>query len=330
MDSLTAVKLATIAYCDDIQDSLNQDLPGWTAAWVATQPVNGNTAFVGYDGSSQYAVAIRGSLLNFSWQAFDNWFYQDLDVFVQVPWTIGGDRSAMIAQGASNGLSDLNNLVDGNGVSMISFLESVLTGSTSLTVTGHSLGGNLSTVLAPWIYYTLQNANKTVPPMSVYTFAAPAAGNEAFANDFDKLFAGSSWRYQVENDIVPMFPMPGQITIMSLWYSPGPEASLISVQYKGATVTLQEALIGIAGAIGASELYYRSAYTQPNPTQDQGWVQLTTSLCNQWQQNTIEDYFDTVACQHSIQTYAKAMGLTDGVACKSAGQLQRPEGLIRS
>lgn len=327
MDPLTAVKLAAIAYCDDIQYSLNQDLPGWTAAWVATAPINGNTAFVGYDGSSQYAVAIRGSLLNFSWQAFDNWFYQDLDVFVQLPWTIGGDGSARIAQGASNGLGDLNKLADANGVSMISFLESVLTGGTSLTVTGHSLGGNLSTVLAPWLHYTLKNTGKTVPPMSVYTFAAPAAGNQSFANDYDSLFGGSSWRYQMDSDIVPMFPMPAQITIMSLWYSPGPAASAISVQYKGVTVTLQEALVAIAGAIGVSEYHYGSSYTQTNQTQ--GWEQLTTSLCNSWQQSTIEDYFDTVACHHSIQTYAKAMGLADGVACKTAGQLQRPQGLIR-
>jgi hypothetical protein len=327
MDPQTAVTLAAIAYCDDVQDSLNQDLPGWTAAWVATQPINGNIAFVGYDGSSQYAVAIRGSLLNFSWQAFDNWFYQDFDVFVQVPWTIGGDSSAMIAQGASNGLNDLTSLVDSNGVSMISFLEKALTSGTSLTVTGHSLGANLTTVLAPWIYYTLKNANQTVPPMSVYTFAAPAAGNQSFANDYDALFGGSSWRYQMNNDIVPMFPMPGQITIMSLWYSPGPQASGISVQYKGTTVTLQEALLAIAGAIGTSELYYRSAYTQTNQTQ--GWVQLTTSLCEKWQQNTIEDYFDTVACYHSMQNYAKALGLADGVACKSAGLVRKPDGLIR-
>ena len=330
MDPLTAVKLAALAYCDNVQDSLNQNLSGWTAAWVPTQPISGNTAFVGYnEATSEYAVAIRGSLLNFSWQAFDNWFYQDLDVFVQVPWTIGGDSSAMIAQGASDGLDDLNNLVDSGGTSMISFLEGVLTSTTPLTVIGHSLGGNLSTVLAPWIYYTLQNANKTVPPMSVYTFAAPAAGNQAFANDYDNLFGSSSWRYQMGNDIVPMFPMPGQIFIMSDWYSPAPLASAISVEYKNETVTLREALLAIAAAITASELYYKSSYTQTN--QSGGGKQLTTSQCNQWQSNTIEDYFDTVACHHSIQTYAEAMGVSGGVTCATStpGQVQRPDGLIR-
>ena len=325
MDPKTAVTLATIAYCDDIQDSLNLDLPGWTAAWVPTKAVNGNLAFVGYDGNSQYAVAIRGSLFSLSWDAFYNWFYQDLDVFFQVPWTIGGDSKAMIAQGASNGLDDLNSLVDSNGVSMISFLESVLTSGKSLTVTGHSLGGNLTTVLAPWLYYTLEKANKGVP-MSVYTFAAPAAGNQAFANDYDKLFGGSSWRFQLKNDIIPMFPVPSQVLLVSMWYSPAPLASELYVQYKGYTVTLQEAYFLISGAIGVSEYGYGSYYTQTNQTQ--GWVQLTTSLCDQWQQNTIEAYYDTVRCHHSIQTYAKALGLADGVACKSAGQLLRPDGLI--
>jgi hypothetical protein len=235
----------------------------------------------------------------------------------------------MIAQGASNGLDDLTSLVDSHGVSMSSFLESVLTSGTSLTVTGHSLGGNLATVLAPWIYYTLKNAGKTVPPMSVYTFAAPAAGNQAFANDYDTLFGGSSWRYQLQNDIIPMFPMPGQILIVSMWYSPAPLASALSVQYQGYTVTLQEAYFLISGAIGVSEYSYGSYYTQTN--QKQGWVQLTTSLCNQWQQNTIDAYYNTVLCHHSIQTYAKALGLKDGVPCQSAaGQLQHPDGLIRS
>jgi hypothetical protein len=325
MDPQTAVKLAAITYCDDIQGSLNQNLPGWTAAWVPTKSVNGNLAFIAYDGASQYAVAIRGSLLNFTWDAFYNWFYQDLDVFFQVPWTIGGDSKAMIAQGASNGLGDLNQLVDSNGVSMISFLEKALTSGTSLTVTGHSLGGNLTTVLAPWLYYTLKSANKSVP-MSVYTFAAPAAGNQAFANDYDKLFGGSSWRYQLQNDIIPMFPMHAQVLIVSTWYSPAPLASALSVQYQGHKVTLQEAFFLISGAIGVSEYYYGSYYTQTN--QKQGWVQLTTSLCNQWQQNTIDAYYNTVRCYHSIQTYAKAVGVADGVACKSALGLSYPDGLI--
>lgn len=115
MDPLTAVKLAAIAYCDDIPGSLSLNLPGWTAPWIAAQPIRGNTAFIGYDGSSQYAVAIRGSLLNFSWQAFDNWFDQDLDVLTQAAWTIGGDGSAKISSGANNGLTDLNNLASSSG-----------------------------------------------------------------------------------------------------------------------------------------------------------------------------------------------------------------------
>lgn len=327
MDATTAVKLAAIAYCDDIPGSLSLNLPGWTAPWIAAQPIRGNTAFIGYDGTSQYAVAIRGSLLNFSWQAFDNWFDQDLDVLTQAAWTIGGDSSAKISSGANNGLTDLNDLADSGGTSMLTFLQNALTGGTSLTVAGHSLGGNLSTVLAPWLFYTLKSANVAVP-MSVYTFAAPAAGNQSFANDYDGLFGSSSWRYQMNDDIVPMFPMPSQIAIMALYYSPGPQSSQISVQFRGRTVTLQEAIGALAAGVLASELANgRSYYTQTN--QVHGWQQLTTSLCGQWQSNTIGDYFKTVACYHSIQNYAKAMGLANGVPCKSAsGQLQWPDGLI--
>ena len=149
MDAQTAVTLAAIAYCDNncIQPTLNKYLNGWTAVWVADQPINGNIAFIAYDGTSQYVVAIRGSLLNFSWQAFDNWFEEDLNVFFQVDWTFGSDSSAKVAQGAIDGLTDLSNLVDSNSgspVSLLAFLQAnAVARSRPITVTGHSLGGNL-------------------------------------------------------------------------------------------------------------------------------------------------------------------------------------------
>jgi triacylglycerol lipase len=333
MDAKTAVTLAAISYCDNVQATLKAALPGWTAPWVPDQAINGNLAFVAYDGGSQYAVAIRGSLLNFTWGAFENWFNQDLNVFYQVPWTIGGDNSAMIAQGASDGLNDLNSLVDsssGSPVSMIDFLEGLSNiGTSSLAVTGHSLGGNLATVLAPWIYYTLQNAGTAMPSMSVYTFAAPAAGNKSFANDYDSLFKSSSWRYQMENDIVPMFPIFSQMVVMSGWYSPAPLAEKIFTTVDGVKVTLQEAIVTTAGLIEVSEIGYGSYYTQTN--QSQGTEYVSTTVCDQWQNNTLDDFFQTAGCYHSIQNYAVAVGVTGGVTCATTapGQVQRPEGLIR-
>lgn len=318
MDAQTAVTLAAIAYCDNncIQPTLNKYLNGWTAVWVADQPINGNIAFIAYDGTSQYVVAIRGSLLNFSWQAFDNWFEEDLNVFFQVDWTFGSDSSAKVAQGAMDGLTDLSNLVDSNSgspVSLLAFLQAnAVARSRPITVTGHSLGGNLATVVAPWLVYQIQQAGSTVPPISIYTFAAPAAGNQSFANDYDTRFQGVSWRYVMEFDIIPTFPLPSLMFGMSTWYSPAPEASQLSVTYDGNTVTLQEAILAIAGAIEVSEVTYGSHYTHTN--QSEGTVSVSTTQCNQWQNSTIEDWFDTVSCHHSILQYSPAVGAS-AVTC---------------
>jgi hypothetical protein len=312
MDAITAVTLCGAAYCSNIKKTLGSSLPSWTLVWTADQEIGGNTAYIAYDGSSQYAIAIRGSLLSFTWQAFDNWFKEDLNVYYQVAWTYGNAPGAMIAQGASDGLANLMNLVDsssGASVSMLEFIQAnALRAGTSIVVTGHSLGGNLATVVAPWLNFTLQKTGKSIPPISVYTFAAPAAGNQIFATAYDALFQGNSWRYAIDGDIVPTFPVFSSMLLMAGWYSPAPSASKISVTYKGLTATLEEALIGIAGTIEISELSYGSQYTQTNQNQDT--VGLSTNQCNTYPNNTIEDWFGAVGCHHAVKNYALALNAT--------------------
>src|SRR5262249_22639173 len=74
----------------------------------------------------------------------------------------------------------------------------------NVMVSGHSLGGALTTVVAPWLYdqlpRTRQVANVTITP---YTFAAPTAGGPAFAAYYDSIFP-TSYRCVNTLDIVPM------------------------------------------------------------------------------------------------------------------------------
>jgi triacylglycerol lipase len=86
-------------------------------------------------------------------------------------------------------------------------------------VTGHSLGGALTTVLAPWLVDQLSQSNgkNTVIP---YTYAAPTAGNATFANFYTGLFK-SSYRYHNTIDIVPK-AWAELLSIKSLYSSPGP------------------------------------------------------------------------------------------------------------
>ena len=91
----------------------------------------------------------------------------------------------------------------GNGSRLADWLANFLAqpgnGSTFLIVTGHSLGGCLTTVVAPWLKATLPKA----PAMLPMTFAAPSAGNAAFARGFNRMFP-ASYRYQNPLDIVPL------------------------------------------------------------------------------------------------------------------------------
>lgn len=306
-----AMTLAATAYCTDPGTTLSNLDNGWTAVWVATADINGNIAFIAYNGSSQYVVAIRGSLLDFSWQAFDNWFIQDLNVYEQTAWTYpASEAQPMISQGSSDGLNDLSQLVNTSGQTIYQYLAANAIGNDiSIGVVGHSLGGNLATVFAPWLLYQFQQ-NKLTPPalFPVLTFAAPTAGNQAFAEAYDKSFP-SSWRYYNEIDLVPM--ASDSLRSAEQLYSPAPEASSIETTYDNVTVTLQEAIGLIADSIDVAELRCGSYYAQTN--QSNGSVALNTSKTLNpvdTSKPLIEQWFDQVASQHVQSTYLSFFGLS--------------------
>jgi hypothetical protein len=296
--------LAATAYCSDPATTLTNLGNGWSAVWVATTDLNGNIAFIAYNGSSQYVVAIRGSLLNFSWQAFDNWFDQDLNVYKQAAWTFPtSDAQPMISQGSSDGLNDLSQLVNASGQTIYQYLAANAIGSDiSIGVVGHSLGGNLATVFASWLLYQLEQNDLTPPALfPVLTFAAPTAGNQAFAEAYDKSFP-NSWRYYNEIDLVPM--ASDSLRSAEQLYSPAPEACSIEATYDNRTVTLAEGIGLVADTIDLSEVKFGSFYTQTN--QANGSVALNPSKTLfpvDTNKALIDQWFDQVASQHVQSTY---------------------------
>jgi len=80
----TACLLSQVAYFTRLDSILLQYMPGWFLVWEGKE-ANGNHAFVASNGRD-HALAIRGSLINFSWAAFQNWIYQDLHVTTQEKW----------------------------------------------------------------------------------------------------------------------------------------------------------------------------------------------------------------------------------------------------
>jgi len=182
--------LAAIAYCvsNEIENDLMQYCPNWTAAWLPPKEVNGNYAYIAYnEKANQYCVAVRGSVLSFNWESFQDWFEQDFDVMFQHPWNYPPGSNVYISAGADKGLNNVSHLVamvNDKPYTMLQFLLKVLPEkNASLAVVGHSLGGALATVTAPWLRYQIQTAGQKLPGMSVVTFAAPSVGNQNFAND---------------------------------------------------------------------------------------------------------------------------------------------------
>lgn len=181
--------------------------PLWGPAWNL---IDSNLAFVaGYyrDGASSplfTAVVTRGTDVDI-WDPLGILYqvWEDLDPEnpVPLPWP-NSEPEAWIAGGTADGLAVIQSLA-WNGAQLKDWLASFLaqpdSSSTVLMVTGHSLGGCLTTVVAPWLKATLPRA----PAMIPVTFAAPSAGNAAFASAFNRMFT-SSYRYQNPLDIVPL------------------------------------------------------------------------------------------------------------------------------
>lgn len=217
--SYAAMSLAAITYLSETDPSQQKslmstalsELPAaaggpWTLEWG---PANnaGNLVFVALNSSKNvYAVAVRGTVQDDVTGFFTD-ILEDLDALSLVPWlypqTVTG---AQIASGTNIALAQVIAMTDPvTDLGLLDYLRSVISGSDAqIIVTGHSLGGTLTSVVAPWIADQLPKAGNTgTVVVTPYTFAAPSAGNQAFVDYYTKLFPNS---YRAVNtfDIAPM------------------------------------------------------------------------------------------------------------------------------
>ena len=302
-DVKTSCVLSQLAYCSAPGELIEKHLPGWKIVWNP-EAVNGNYAFIASNGTT-YALAIRGSLLEFSWNAFQNWFYQDLNIAEMKRWAYTNSKDkGEIAQGAYNGWMNLNLMKDKrNGQFLFPFLDSVTKTDTPLLITGHSLGGNLATVYASNVWQHFNTVNSTKAHMNVITFGAPAAGDKLFAADFETKFPNAV-RIENTNDIVSKFPCKGKIADLGNLFSSSLAASKITVGYNNLTTSLDKvfdlmnaALVVLAIKNGGN------AYTQPI-----GHL-ITVPLSGKNQKTNIDDWLKEAAYHHSMEQYAKSLGL---------------------
>ena len=205
--------LAAIAYADpsDIRNELKNTGYAteneWHLVWGPVDTVYSvyfdNLMYVvQYKDENVYAVVIRGTVLAFGLSTFVDLF-EDLDVSFLYPWTYPIIEGASVSGGTLTGLDVLISMTDRTGQTLVQFFRNHH--NSIILVTGHSLGGCLTTVLAPWLRY--QFALKEIDQLLVvaYTFAAPTAGNQQFADWYDQSFGKvMTYRYFNTIDAIPM------------------------------------------------------------------------------------------------------------------------------
>src|SRR5476651_2258294 len=119
-----------------------------------------NAMYVAVNQDGQYVVAVSAT----NPTSLYGWFVEDFDVKNMVLWSgvLAGNLkdpgAARISQRSSDGLNHLLGMVDPGGVTLMTFLQNTFSSTTDtvqLAVSGHSLGGALSAVLALYINQTI-------------------------------------------------------------------------------------------------------------------------------------------------------------------------------
>ena len=244
--------------------------------YVAQGPVIG--------GRRQYAVVFRGTV-----DSIYNFFF-DLDVWGQsaMPWTDPELPGAKLANGTIDDWEDIRNLYQSPGgrrQTLPDFLRTVDAGS-HVIVTGHSLGGNMATVMADWLRVEL---NLPTPQVSLQpiTFAAPTSGNAAFAGPYLGVFPGS--RHFVNNlDVVPR-----------AWAHVDLES--IKSLYPGIDAPKCDILNGCHGLIDAALAFVGHEYQQPERK-----IVLESRL---YSESGLLEFYEEAGAQHSSLLYMYLLGI---------------------
>ena len=252
-----------------------------------------------------YVIAIRGSVMDFSWAAIQNWIYQDLNVVSVEKWPYTDDgSSARIGLGSFHGYRNMIKMVDNkSGQTLFAFLEKKTTTETPILITGHSLGGNLATVYGSWVWQEFKNSGHPREGINVITFAAPAAGSRSFADDFDKKFPDAI-RFENKYDIVPKFPCSSAVSSLGNLFDTTLSASKIDVGYKNISTSLDKVFGSLSAALIVLEFTNGIAdFKQPCGT----GRQVAAKLSGKSTGHDIGAWLQEAGYQHGIARYAEQL-----------------------
>jgi hypothetical protein len=249
--ALCYLMLCNLAYADEdqaqaaVQQIINE-LPGmpvpdgpvqgkWSLSWGPETPSDGSNSNLMYaaeflDSVSGLpvfsAVVIRGTDTQAKPSGILKQIVEDLDAASQAVFPAANTVGAKIAQGTQIGLNTLTGFTDKTGRSVEQYLNDFVTRNPDapIVVTGHSLGGCQTTVLALFLSDKLTSAG-LAPKIVPNSFAAPTAGNAAFIQLYQRTFPFSP-RWFNTLDLVPM-AFAGLGGIKQLWTQcsrPAPDA----------------------------------------------------------------------------------------------------------
>ena len=174
----------------------------WSAVWVGLTQDRANLAYIAQNTTQNaFAVCLRGTQFN---SLVD--LAEDLNVASVAEFTAAPafDQPLLVSQGSMQAFTEITNacFIPAR-TNLLQALQAMLQNAPSnptLYITGHSLGGAMATMVA--LYLAAQSWSNA-PTFGVYTFAAPTAGLQAFADCYDAVFPSNSFRVYNVWDIVP-------------------------------------------------------------------------------------------------------------------------------
>lgn len=202
----------------------------WALEWgPAVTPDRGNLVYVASysvdEGVIFNAVCVRGTDVKVWGNGLLDQLRDDLQAGCQYQWPDGNQclmpppaNTPLVSRGSMDLLTALTTqAVDGDGKTLMDFLPTYLgmppSEGAPLVVTGHSLGGAATMVLALWLQSNLSSPPTIVPN----TFAAPTPGNSTFVALYEQTFAWCP-RWYNTNDLIP-FAFDNVPGMDNLWVS---------------------------------------------------------------------------------------------------------------